>query len=390
MASDAHSGRPKLLIVDDDVQLLDSLALLTSRSGFDTIAFPSASAAMDAVEDQRFDVILSDIAMPGLDGLEFMRIVRSIDLDVPIVLMTGVPSKDSAIKAVEYGAYRYLEKPVDPPELDSVLRKACSMHNLTRLRREATHLSGPFTLQLGNRAALETRFDRALGGLWLSLQPILHVQSGVPIGYEAFVRSDEPTLPKANDLFDAAGRLQRIHDLGRAIRALGAQVATSLPEGRLLFINVSAAELNDNELLSESAPLVAIANRVVLELTERESLDGVAGLSTRLDRLRRHGFRIGLDGLGTGYADLAGFSRVEPEFVKLGGALIRNLHRSGRRRSLVGGMAKILAGDLGVMVIATAVEDAAESEALQALGIELMQGHLFGPALDMRGASRQS
>src|SRR5690606_13433088 len=139
-----------------------TLALLASRFGFDTTTFASADEAMTVMTDHRFDVILSDIAMPGMDGLEFARRIRRGDLDVPSVLMTGVPSKETAIKALEYGAYRYLEKPLDAAQLEEVLKKAHSVHNLTRLRRQATQLSGPMTLQLGNRAALESRFDRAL------------------------------------------------------------------------------------------------------------------------------------------------------------------------------------------------------------------------------------
>ncbi len=374
------TARKRLLIVDDDVQLLDTLAIVLSRKGFEPVKYTTAGEAMSAVIQDRFDVILSDISMPGLSGLEFIRLIRKVDLDVPIVLMTGVPSKESAIKAVEYGAYRYLEKPVEPGELVKVLGQACSVHNLARLRREA-NLSGPLTLQLGQRSALEVRFQQALECLWLTLQPIINTREGTPIGYEAFVRSNERTLPMPRDLLDAASRLQQTHELGRGVRALAAQVAQALPEERLLFVNVSAAELNDNELLAPSSPLSGTASRVVLEITERESLDQVAGLNTRLARLRSLGYRIALDGVGSGYADLAGFSRVEPDFVKLSGDIIRKIDASGRRKSLVGGMVRILSTDLGMMVVGTSVETTGESAALQEAEVSLQQGHLFGDYL---------
>ncbi len=374
----------RLLLVDDDGQLLHTLAVLLSRRGFELETYLTAAEAMGAVVTNRFDVILSDISMPGLDGLNLIRMVRRVDLDVPIVLMTGVPSLESAIQAVEFGAFRYLEKPVDPESLVKVLGQACSVHNLSRLRREATGMPGATSLQLGQRSSLEVRFSQAMGRLWLALQPIMDTQSGAPIGYETFVRSDESTLPMPNDLLDAAARLGRSYDLGRRVRAMAAEVAHGLPEGRQLFVNVSAAELNDNEMLSQTAPLSSVARKVVLEITERESLDGVSGLGTRLGRLRARGFRLALDGLGSGYADLAGFSRVEPEFVKLGGEMIRELGSSGRRQSLVRGMSRILSRDLGVSVVGTSVETLEERVALEDCGVHLLQGQVFGEELDAR------
>ena len=71
-----------------------------------------------------FDVIVSDIAMPDMDDLALLRTVRENDLDVPMIFMTGSPNMETIVEALEYGVFRYLTKPVDGPELVSVVERA--------------------------------------------------------------------------------------------------------------------------------------------------------------------------------------------------------------------------------------------------------------------------
>ncbi len=180
-------------------------------------------------------------------------------------------------------------------------------------------------------------------------------------GYEALVRTDEPTIPHPLDLFEAAERLGRLQDVARAIRSRAAADASALPEGVLLFVNVHPEDLQDGELSSASSPLSAIAGRVVLELTERASLDRVVGLQLRIDRLRQLGFRIALDDLGAGYAGLSSFTLLQPDFVKLDASLIRSIDTSPPKRSIVRAMLQLATGDLNLIVIAEGVEEHLQS-----------------------------
>ncbi|HMI89209.1 MAG TPA: response regulator [Polyangiaceae bacterium] len=119
---------------------------------------------MDArkrLQNGAFDVVVSDVNMPGYGGLEFLRNVRERDLDVPVVLVTGKPAVDSSIRAVEYGAFRYLIKPVPNDTLVEVIRHAVRFHKLARLKRQALELQGGAG-RLGERAALEGRFASGL------------------------------------------------------------------------------------------------------------------------------------------------------------------------------------------------------------------------------------
>jgi EAL domain-containing protein (putative c-di-GMP-specific phosphodiesterase class I) len=210
----------------------------------------------------------------------------------------------------------------------------------------------------------------------MAFQPIVSWSAKTALGYEALMRSREPSLERPSDLLDAAERLNRLHEVGRAVRREVASATTSGPDG-LLFVNLHPFDLNDNELLSGDSPLSQFASRVVLEITERSALDDVSGLSSKLASLRRLGFRVAIDDLGAGYAGLSSFARLEPDFVKLDMSLIRDIDRSTRKRSLVKGLAQICARDLGIQVICEGIERPEERDALVEDGLDLFQGYLF-------------
>jgi EAL domain-containing protein (putative c-di-GMP-specific phosphodiesterase class I) len=134
--------------------------------------------------------------------------------------------------------------------------------------------------------------------------------------------------------------------------------------------------LLDPDLYDPEAPLSASAERVVLEITERASLDSLPNLAARVGQLRAMGYRIALDDLGAGYAGLSSFVSLEPEFVKLDMSLIRDIHQSDAKRKIVGTMVG-LCHEMGKRIIAEGVEVAAERDSLIELGCDLLQGYLF-------------
>ena len=138
----ATGGSARVLLVDDepDVRLVYTKAL--RRLGCEVVQATDGADAVDKLRESSFDLILSDISMPRLSGTAFLRAVRERDLDVPVVLMTGSPSLDTAVSAVEYGAFRYLIKPVDLDTLTQVVRRGVHMHQLARLKREALEVLG--------------------------------------------------------------------------------------------------------------------------------------------------------------------------------------------------------------------------------------------------------
>lgn len=106
-----------MLVVDDEPALLRATGRLLELAGFVVTTRGSGPEAARRLVAERFDVVLSDLDMRDLGGIALLKMLRERDMDIPVVLVTGAPTLDSAMPAVEYGAFRYLTKPVARDEL---------------------------------------------------------------------------------------------------------------------------------------------------------------------------------------------------------------------------------------------------------------------------------
>lgn len=375
VAIDAPS-RGLILLVDDEPAITRAYGRSLRSAGFTVVTAADGNEAASAARDRSFDVIVSDIAMPEMDGIELLRHVREHDLDVPFVIMTGGPAVDSAARAMEYGALRYLTKPVEPADLEHVVTRAVRLHQMAKIKREALEMFRLEGKHLGDRASLEARLGRAMETLWIAYQPIISWSRRTTFAYEALVRNEEPTLRSPPDLFEAAERLGRLQDLGRAVRDHVARTLDEQPMNALLFINLHAMELDDDSLMSAAAPLSRHAARVVLEVTERAPLEQIRDVTARVAQLRGLGYRIAVDDLGAGYAGLTSFAHLEPEVVKVDMSLIRGIDRSPMKQKLLRSIVS-LCRELGIEMIAEGVETENERDALISVGGDLCQGYLF-------------
>jgi EAL domain-containing protein (putative c-di-GMP-specific phosphodiesterase class I) len=367
---------PRALVVDDDEALLRIHARALAAKGYRVETAPDGNAAVKALEEHTFDVILSDIDMPGMSGIGLLQRVRAHDLDVPVVIITGAPSVDTAMAAMEHGALRYLVKPVELAVLVKVTGDAVRLHRIAKAKRQALDLAGGVDRFVGDRAGLLASFERTLESLYIAYQPIVSWSKRTVFAYEALLRSREPSLPHPGAVLDAAERLGRVHELGRRIRARAVEPLGTLPEDVVLFLNLHPSDLLDEELFATDTPLARVANRVVLEMTERASLDGIKDVQARVTSLRELGFRIAIDDLGSGYAGLTSFALLEPNVVKLDMALVRNLHKEPTKQTLVRTMIS-MSGELGIIVTGEGIETPEERDELARAGCDLMQGYLF-------------
>lgn len=175
---------------------------------------------------------------------------------------------------------------------------------------------------------------------------------------------------------DAAEQLGRLEELGRIVRQRAAIAMEHGPADTAYFINLHVRDLLDPILLSESSPLAAYAQSIVLEVTERASLAEVPDVMQRIGQLRELGYRIAVDDLGAGYAGLTSFALLEPEFVKLDMSLVRDVHLSRTKSKVVRSMVN-LAKDMGMLVVGEGVECIEEAEALVQLGCDFLQGFYY-------------
>ncbi|MBI5083536.1 MAG: sigma-54-dependent Fis family transcriptional regulator [Acidobacteria bacterium] len=122
----------KLLIVDDDIVVRDSLGKWFESEGFDVTIASGAAVALEILARERFDLALVDIKMPGVDGIELQVRLHEIDAAMPVIIMTGYASVETAVKALKNGAYDYITKPFDPDELVHLVSNAIAHRSAAR------------------------------------------------------------------------------------------------------------------------------------------------------------------------------------------------------------------------------------------------------------------
>lgn len=365
-----------ILLVEDDEAVRQVYSRLLKRDNFSIFLAKNGLEALEVFEREDIDLVLSDIGMPDMNGVELLKALRLRDLDVPVILMTGNPQLDSATDAVALGALRYLTKPVDGRELARVANKAIRLRRLARIKREALVELGFVDKQLGDLAGLDAGFGRCLSSLWMAYQPIVLWSAQRVFAYEALLRSREPTLPNPKAVLDAADRLNRVHDLGRAIRTAVSRDILTFPETMQVFVNLHPLDLLDDDLVGGTCPLTQHSRRVVLEITERATLEGMHDIRQRVSALRSLGYRIALDDLGAGYAGLTSFAHLEPDVVKVDRSLVQDIGSDRTKQKLLSSLAQ-LCGQLDMSVICEGIETSEERDTLINLECDLLQGYLF-------------
>jgi len=370
------TGR-RVLVIDDEPAVLRVLGLLLERHGFSVASADNARDALKLVEKDKFHAILTDIIMPELSGVDFLRELRRHDLDVPVILMTAGPTLDSAIEAIEYGAQQYLLKPVEPDALVQAVGRAAALGELARYKRDALAKASKEALPYGDRKTLEAVLNQAFGTIHVVFQPVVSMKEKTLLGYEALMRCDEALFANYATLLHAADRIGWRTALERTIYQRIAAASTELPDGAVLFVNVHPHDAQEGLLVGAESPLEPIARNVVLEVSEHATVEQLDAMAGQIDRLRGAGFRIAVDDVGTGPAGLLAFARMTPDFVKLDRTLMMGCDQDAARLRMVRGMFA-LTREIGVPMIAEGVETTGERDALLAMGADLAQGNLFG------------
>ncbi len=125
-------AKKKILVVDDEKIMRDSIREALSVSGYDVICAEDGIAARDILNRQEFDIVLSDIKMPGMSGIELLKYVKQINPDTLVIIMTAFGTIESAIEAMREGAFDYLTKPFSVDQIEVVIDKAYSYIDIVR------------------------------------------------------------------------------------------------------------------------------------------------------------------------------------------------------------------------------------------------------------------
>ncbi len=129
---------PNILIIEDDPDNARSVAEAAEDAGFMTASAATGAAGVETFRQQVPDLVLCDLVLPDIDGLEVLDRLRKLDSTVPVIIMTAYASVESGVKAIRSGAYDYVTKPLDLDDIQSKMRRACET---SRLRRQVDKLS---------------------------------------------------------------------------------------------------------------------------------------------------------------------------------------------------------------------------------------------------------
>ena len=130
----------KVAIVDDEKDMRQSISQWLALSGFDTETYASAEDALKGLNPDYPGIVVSDIKMPGMDGMQLLKKLRSVDSTLPVIMITGHGDVPMAVEAMRVGAFDFLEKPFNPDRMTELAKKATQARRLTldnrALRRE--------------------------------------------------------------------------------------------------------------------------------------------------------------------------------------------------------------------------------------------------------------
>ena len=154
--------KPRVLVVDDDRAHRTMLRAVLAGAGYAALEADDGDVALDVVRSEPVDVVLLDLRMPRVGGIEALEAIRSARPDLPVVLMTAYASVDTAVDAMKKGAFDYLTKPVDVDDLRRTLDKALEFHRLeqeNRLLRERLGERFDFASIIGRSRAMRELFE---------------------------------------------------------------------------------------------------------------------------------------------------------------------------------------------------------------------------------------
>jgi two-component system, LuxR family, response regulator FixJ len=118
------SGKPKVYVIDDDAAMRDSLSFLLDAANFDVTLFENAVNFLEGLSKLDFGCVVSDVRMPGIDGIELLKRMKELDSPFPIVIITGHGDVPLAVEAMKLGAVDFLEKPFEDDRLVAMIELA--------------------------------------------------------------------------------------------------------------------------------------------------------------------------------------------------------------------------------------------------------------------------
>jgi DNA-binding NtrC family response regulator len=152
----------QILIVDDQVNTCKSLQAILKKSGYPSDYTLNGEEALEKIQEKHYDIVISDIRMPGMDGMQLLEKLKEVQPSLVVIMITGYATIKSAVEAIQKGAYDYLPKPFTPDEVRVIIERAAEHSRLEAeniLLRQHLQVQHPFENIIGNSPALQRVFE---------------------------------------------------------------------------------------------------------------------------------------------------------------------------------------------------------------------------------------
>jgi EAL domain-containing protein (putative c-di-GMP-specific phosphodiesterase class I) len=352
----------------------EQAALKVLERRFAVVKAQSADEAEALCERNVFEIV---VAAPeqAAAGVELLRRVTRVSPSSLRVLLLG-PAESAAQLARSQSVIHVdlvLSANAQGGQLLAELENGLLRREL--LKGRLLTASGPWP-EVGVQEILALEAILEGEKLDMAYQPIVEASRRRVIGYEALCRPPRcfsgPEL-----LIETAFQSGLLWELGRLIRRQVVAALERLPSDQQLFINLHPAEVSDEKLLEGEPLLRPFVSQVVFEITERAAIRDPEPFQRDVAALRKNGYRLAIDDLGSGYASLNSVALLEPDFVKIDQFLIRGIDSSGSRQALLRSIVAAC-NSQHIKVIAEGIETAAELETTVRLGCHYLQGYALG------------
>ena len=362
----------RILVVDDEPLIRKQIARILVKQGHDVQQASNASEALKYAGEKVFDLAIVDYNLPVKDGLYVLQSLREIQPGCLRILITGMLNLHLAVHAVNSGEISHVvEKPFKPTQLLQAIEASLTarkrMVEVARVQQEI--------------AKDEERkiLDECLNADYISLalQPLISGKTGEVQAFEALLRSKHPVLRGPLSIIRSAEKHNRLSHLSEIIFLKAKDWLCQIEGNFCLFINIHPDELADPTGMKKRLLLLKPwAHRVVLEITERSRLQSIDSWEETLESITQMGFLVAVDDLGSGYSSLSVLADLQPKYIKMDMAIIRNVHLEPRKRRLIEMLCKF-AEATDAMIVAEGVEIEEEMKTLIECGAHLLQGYYF-------------
>lgn len=216
----AAGSRASILVVDDESFIREIICRKLGGSGFSCDAAPNAEDALEKISQNDYDCVLSDIHMPGMNGIEMLRRIKLRDQDLAVILVTGAPDIDAALEAMRLGAYDHLSKPLNLAALEITVDRALEKKRLIRENREyQRNLESMVRERTKQLSDANEDLRRLFTGSIKALAQALEAKDEYTQGHSARVAEESVNIARYLSLSDT--EIQRmwlagyLHDIGK-------------------------------------------------------------------------------------------------------------------------------------------------------------------------------